>query len=61
LVTPNLGIDSQRKSLSADSVTELWVMSEEGRFPIKVLHQSFWWVRYYLHMLGPRDLSTLWF
>jgi len=33
LFIPNFGIDSQRKSLSADSVTELWVMSEEGRFP----------------------------
>jgi hypothetical protein len=33
LFIPNFGIDSQRKILSADSVTELWVMSEEGRFP----------------------------
>jgi hypothetical protein len=60
LFTPNLGIDSQRKSLSADSVTELWVMSEEGRFP-KCCIKASWCVRYYLLMLGPRDLSTLWF
>jgi hypothetical protein len=33
LLVPNFGIDSQTKSLSADSVTELWVISEEGRFP----------------------------
>jgi hypothetical protein len=33
LLIPNFGIDSQRKRLSADSVTELWVISEEGRFP----------------------------